>query len=112
MKDVEQKFECLKRLFPNAQLAFERNEPFAFLPSFKFATGGRDHVTDVLLCPRQHASAGYPTRLFLEKQPPKGGQNWNVFQVLGRTWRACSWKDVPATLTWPEILFAHLGAFK
>lgn len=112
MIDVEKKFEALKRIFSSAELVFEREEPLVLLPALKFPSGNSAHETDALLCPRQHSSASYPTRLFLETQPPKGGQNWNLFQVLGRTWRACSWNNVPATLTWTEILFAHLRAFK
>lgn len=112
MSDPHLKFEALQRIFPNGQLLFERKEPFALLSALKIPSGNKEHVTDALLCPHRHSSASYPTRLFLEKQPPRGGQHWNVFQVLGRSWRGCSWDKVPASLSWPEILFAHLRVFK
>jgi hypothetical protein len=80
--------------------------PYVFFPVLKFDSGNTPHAMPALLCPANRD--GYPTRLFLEKKIPSRGNNWNVFQIRSRSWWACSWRDVPASLPWLAILANHL----
>ncbi|MEH6408922.1 MAG: hypothetical protein V7741_00235 [Hyphomonas sp.] len=107
----QDQFEQLRQIYPSAEFWTEGGQPFVYLPGFRLKSGRKTVALDALLCPQRHASASYPTRLFLSDQPPHGGQNWNSFQLFGRSWRACSWDKVPDTLGWPNILASHLRAF-
>lgn len=109
--DAEAQLGRLRELSPAAELWTEGGKPLAFLPGVQFVAGGKRVVRDLLLCPRERE--GYLSRLFLS-QPVHAGsaKNWNTFNILGRTWHACSWQGVPNTLPWIEMLANHLRAFR
>ena len=107
MTDAAAELEKLRSLCKDAEPWDEGGQPLIFLPGLKIHSGGVMHTVDGLLCPRARDS--YATRLFLSKAFPGKGNNWKTFNIKGRTWHACSWKDVPATLPWLEILACHLA---
>lgn len=112
MRNPDEELERLKAVCAGAELWYEaENQPLVYLPDYGFHAIGKSHRMDALLCPRQHSSAGYPTRLFLEKKIGTGG-NWNIFNVKGRSWHARSWEKVSADQPWINILAAHLGNFE
>lgn len=83
----------------------------AFLPGLEVQTPSGALQVDALLYPYAHS--GYTTRLFVDRQiPAPNAKNWNSFTLGGRTWFACSWQDVQASLSWVEILAGHLRAFR
>lgn len=109
--DALAELEKLRELSPSAELWMEGGQPVAFLPAVEFAAGHSRVVRDLLLWPR--AREGYASRLFLSEPITSGkAANWNVFHIQGRTWHACSWQGVPDTLSWLEMLAAHLRAFR
>jgi hypothetical protein len=101
----------LRELCPAAEIWREGGQPAVFMPGVQFKVTNRRHTRDLLLWPQ--AREGYETRLFLsESVAASEAKNWNVFNVCGRTWYACSWRGVPSSLPWIEILANHLSAFK
>lgn len=83
-----------------------------FLPGLK-VVGPQEqaHVLDALLWP--HARDGYPTRLYLERVIPNSSTGvWTQSVIMGRTWHVLSWRDVPASLPWIEILSNHMRPFQ
>jgi hypothetical protein len=107
MTDTAAEFEKLKALHVGAVLLSEGGNPVVYLPDFSFRAVGKDEKMDLLLHPSFHS--GYATRLFFQRRTAKEG-NWNTHQVADREWWALSWKDVPASLPWTNILCAHLRA--
>lgn len=101
----------LRRLAPKGELWTDGGLIIAFLPDVNFFCNGGRVTCDLLLWPYERD--GYQSRLFLSAQivAPQAN-NWNIFQIQGRQWHACSWQGVPNTLPWVEILANHLGAFK
>jgi hypothetical protein len=99
--------EEVQVLCPAAKPMAEGGVEFLFLPSLALPCSD---VVDALLCPTAHS--GYTTRLFLSKQIPGRGQNWNTFTILGRTWWSPSFNNVQATLRPLQILDAHLQLYR
>lgn len=108
--DEDAKLAGFQAYYPEAKIWREGGRPLVFIPQLGFPSGREVLVMDALLCPWSH-SGGYPTRLFLDRQVPGKGQNWNAFVIRGRTWWACSWNSVPEHLPWSEILASHLRPF-
>jgi len=101
-----------QKVYPAAELWDEGGEPLVFIPGLCFRTAGSIIRTDAILCPRRHPSASYPTRLFLRQQVPSRGQNWAQHVIRGTGgWFSPSYDNVPETLTWLEILAAHLRGY-
>ena len=108
MNDPEEEFARLQAMHEPAVLLKEGGKPVALLPAFTFAAAGRAGTMDLLLVPFNHS--GYVTRLFFERQIVGRASNWNCHRVVDRNWWAPSWNHVPATLSWPAMLCAHLRA--
>jgi hypothetical protein len=101
----------LRELCPAAEVWREGGQPAVFMPGVQFKVGNARHTRDLLLWPQ--AREGYETRLFLsETVTASVAKNWNVFNMFDRSWYACSWKGVPSSLPWIEILANHLSAFR
>jgi hypothetical protein len=102
--------ETLRHLSTTATVMSEAGIKYVYLPGLKVTVAGVVRELDALLCPMQHG--GYTTRLFLSAPIPERGKNWTAFTILGRTWHACSWNNVPASLPLLQILRAHLEAMR
>jgi hypothetical protein len=105
-----EQLRTLAAVCPAASAMPEAGIDYVFLPGLKFTVGGKERTVDALLCPAQ--SGGYSTRLFLAEPVPERGQNWTSHVICGRTWQTWSWNNVPANLTLPQILLAHLVALR
>jgi hypothetical protein len=102
----------LQKVYAAAELWDEGGQPLVFIPGLCIRSGRAVIQTDAVLCPRQHSSAGYPTRLFLRQQIPNRGQNWAQHVIRGISgWFSPSYDRVPASLPWMEILAAHLRGY-
>jgi hypothetical protein len=110
MTDANAAFTKVKAAFPDAELWTEGGQQIVFLPKLGIPTNGKIQRTDALLWPWPRDS--YDSRLFLTVRVPGKGDNWNVFNIQGRQWHACSWRGVPSSLPWLEILANHLRAFQ
>lgn len=108
MIDAVAEFEKLREIYPSAQIEREGGHSVVLLPKARFLSAGCELRMDLLLHPFSHC--GYPTRLFFERQVAERGQNWGQHCVAGRQWWACSWNNVPADMSWPAMLSAHLRA--
>jgi hypothetical protein len=96
----------LRKVAPGAELWEEAGGPLVYLPNLRIKHNGDQVIANALLSPRAHSS--YTTRLFFDRQFPDKGQNWTVHNLMGRTWHAMSFNNVPETLPWIEILANHL----
>jgi len=105
-----EQLRTLAAMCPGASVIPEAGIDYVFLPSLKLTVGSEERMVDALLCPAQHG--GYSTRLFLAQSVPERGQNWTSHVICGRTWQTWSWNQVPAELTLPQILLAHLRALR
>jgi hypothetical protein len=105
----ETQFLPLRDISESVQEVSEAQYKFVLLSKLTFKVDGQSITMDALLCPQNHE--GYVTRLFLERQIPGKGNNWKDYPFLGRTWYACSWKDVIPEQSLIQILLGHLDAF-
>jgi len=104
-------FDKFRALYPSLEVWREGGVDAAFVPLLKVIAAGATHEVQILLWP--NARDGYPSRLFVsEKLPGARANNWNSFAICGRTWWACSWSGVQATLPLAEMLANHLRAFE
>jgi hypothetical protein len=101
-------FANLKAMHPAAVLLKGGGQPVALLPAFGFTAGDQPHTMDLLLVPFAHS--GYITRLFFERKIEGRGANWKNHRVVERSWSAPSWNHVPTSLSWTQMLSAHLRA--
>ena len=102
----------LRQVYPAAELWDEGGQPLVFIPNLWFRSAGAFIKTDGLLCPRQHSSGSYPTRLFLRQQVPNKGQNWAHHVIRGMSdWHSPSYDGVAASMPWIEILATHLRGY-
>jgi hypothetical protein len=109
--DPQVQLQALKNLFPQAELVTEQGRTAVLLPQVKFQAGGARVTRDLVLWPSERDS--YSTRLFLSEQVAGATSRvWKSFSLCGGTWWAVSWRGVPATLPWIEILANHLKAFQ
>ena len=108
MSDPAENFARLRAMHAAAVLLKEGGNAVALLPAFTFTAEGRSETMDLLLVPFQHS--GYVTRLFFERSVPGRGSNWTTHRVVDCNWCAPSWNNVPATISWPAMLCAHLRA--
>ena len=108
MTDVAKNFQALRNLYPEAQILEQGGQKVAFIPNLSLVRSGERLHLQALLWP--YARDGYETRLFLEQKIPGKARNWNAFNIFGRSWWACSWRGVKASLPWPEMLANHLRA--
>ena len=105
--------EALNSLRPfsdKAEILVGDGREFVLLPGLKVTVNDVVHVLDGLLCPSE--IQGYKTRLFLSESILEKAQNWNLFAFFGRTWHAPSWQGIDASLRLPQMLRAHLDAFR
>jgi hypothetical protein len=80
-----------------------------FMERLKFFANGSERTMDALLC-LNHNNPSYPTKLYLAERLG-GSLNWNEeAYILGRRWFTFSWRDVPASLPYIDIVAAHLRA--
>jgi hypothetical protein len=107
MIDPNTELERLRSMHSPVRLLSERGHPVVLLPAFSFRAAGQDQIMDLLLVPWAH-SGGYPTRLFFERALRERGQNWTEQYAVDRKWWTPSWNGVPATLSWREMLGAHI----
>lgn len=106
-----EKFNALKKFYPAAQAILEGGRTIVSLPGLKVQTPNGVVELDAMLCPHEHS--GYETRLFVDKQlSAPNAKNWTAHVVGGKTWWACSWREVAAGLPWIEIMANHLRAFR
>jgi hypothetical protein len=110
MTEANAEFAKVKAAFPNDEVWTDGGQPVVFLPNLGIQTNGKVHRTDALLWPWPRDS--YESRLFVAQRVENKGDNWNVFNIQGRQWHACSWRGVSSDLPWLEILANHLKAFR
>lgn len=109
--DAETQLAKLRGLCPAAELWTDGGRQVAFLPKVEFQAGKSRVTRDLLLWPWERDN--YVSRLFLSGEVTGAvARAWTAFNIQGRTWYAVSWKDVPNTLPWLEILANHLRAFR
>jgi len=101
--------EDLRRICPGAREMSEGGVEYIFLPELKHPCA--PGTLDALLCPQQHSSGGYPTRLFLSVNLGKW-PNWSTHTILSRNWHTWSWNSVPADQRLAQILAQHMMAFR
>jgi hypothetical protein len=107
MRDAESELKALKTHWPDAELLEEGGRKFALLPTLTVSADEKAKPVMALLQPWANGD-GYTTRLYFSEHFTTKGSNWNVFNILGRSWHACSWNNVPEDLPWIEILASHL----
>jgi hypothetical protein len=101
-----------QKVYPAAELWDEGGQPLVFIPGLCVRSARAVIQTDAILCPRRHASASYPTRLFLRQQVPNRGQNWSHHVIRGLSgWYSPSFDGVPDSMPWLEMLAAHLRGY-
>ncbi|MFC3052386.1 hypothetical protein [Kordiimonas pumila] len=105
---VDENFAALRKIYPEVQLMEQGGQKVAFIPNLMLKQSGQTVSLQALLWP--YARDGYQTRLFLEKKVDGEAKNWKSFNLLGKSWWACSWRGVQANLPWPVILANHLRA--
>ncbi len=112
----EDQLASLRAINPEAKVFTESGTAFVLLPRQPIQVGEDRREMDALLCPGTHS--GYTTRLFLDqpiadRSTIKGqAANWTVHNILGRAWHTWSWQNVSASLPLPQMLLAHLHAFR
>lgn len=111
MRDPVSELMALKKHWPDAELVEEGDRKYALLPTFKVSVDGKEKVISALLQPARY-NTGYTTRLYFSEKFTTKGANWNVFSILGRTWHACSWDQVPDDVPWLEMISCHLQAIR
>lgn len=105
--DVE-KLQELKAYWPDAELVPAAEQSYVHLPTLKVPSGASTRTVAALLRPWASGD-GYSTRLFFAENFSSKGSNWNVFNIAGRTWYACSWNGVSDSLPWFQIIASHLS---
>ena len=110
MSDEKAEYEKMKGLHPSAVLEHEGGKPLVYLPKFTFRAGGKSYTDDLLLHPNA-GQGSYTSRLFFRQKVERTTANWHQQQtILGRSWWVYSWKDVPSSMSWPNMLCEHLRA--
>jgi len=107
MKEPTKEIELLRSLWPDAELVAGGGRYYVLLPFLNVRGEGGEKTVSALLQPWANGD-GYTTRLFFSERFTKKGENWNCFNILGRTWYACSWNQVPENIPWVEIVASHL----
>lgn len=107
MKDAASQLQALRAVWADAELVGDGEKKYVLLPNLLVKSSGRAKAVAALLRPWANGD-GYTTRLFFSERFSPKGANWNVFNILGRTWHACSWQSVSEDLPWLEILASHL----
>ena len=110
MTITHEALESLRPFSATPQALTENGCEFVLLPGLKVAVGTVVHIRDALLCPRE--MHGYLTRLFLSEPIPGRGQNWRQFMFFAQAWHSPSWQGVDAGLSLPQMLLAHLAAYR
>jgi hypothetical protein len=106
----QEQLEAFKVVYPEAKAFSEGGFDFVHIPKLVIPGDDQSEEVEALLCPQMRD--GYATRLFLSKQIPGKGNNWNAFHILGRTWYSWSWQNVQANQELTQILMGHLAAFR
>src|SRR5437868_9404669 len=105
-----EQMEELRAICPGAREMSEGGLAYVYLPGLRLPECCNPAQAEALLC--LQVRERYPTRLFLSQQVVAKGNNWNSFRILDRTWFACSWNNVSASLRPAQILAEHLRAFQ
>ena len=106
----EEAFTRLRALYQDAKVLSEGGCELVHLSAIKITVGSELQSFAALLCPQSHS--GYATRLFLDRPVPGKGANWRSFPLLGKTWWACSIRDITANQPLLSMLLAFLDHFK
>lgn len=109
MTDRSAQLARLQTLCRGAELWDDATGPVVHLPEIKVESGGSLHTVDALLWPA--GRDGYDTRLFFSAKLPVN-RNWQVYNVLTKTWHAISWNGISGNQPWLDILAGHLEAVK
>lgn len=107
MRDPGLELQVLRSVWADAEIVGDGEKKYVLLPKLTVRMAGQARIVAALLRPWANGD-GYTTRLFFSERVSSKGNNWNVFNILGRTWHACSWQSVPEDLPWLEILASHL----
>jgi hypothetical protein len=119
MSYSQEHMDDLKKTFGSeVAVISEAGYEYVYIRGLKMPPGCTPAVTDALLCPVQHFSAWYPSRLFLKDRVhhPKqtqGQPNWQPSQyILGYEWHNFSYKEV-VTGKFSDMVLMHLrGLYK
>lgn len=109
MSELEAKLRDLRTAWPDAELLTQGECVYVYLPDFKVVADGITRTLDALLRPSAIGGDGYESRLFFSERFTSKGSNWNIFNIAGRSWHACSWQGVASSLPWREIIACHLS---
>ena len=109
----EEQLKELEAQCEGVRVMSEGQDAFVLLSGLHFLSDGGEKIMDALLRPGPHS--GYMTRLFLEeaipgKPDPSKNNNWQPYQILGKTWHSWSWQNVAADQRLAQILAGHLRA--
>jgi len=96
-----------QKTYPDGTAHSDGGCTFVSIPILKLGADGVETEYAALLCPQSHS--GYLTRLFLNRQVPEKGRNWNSFPILGGTWWSCSLQGISPDQSYLSILLAHMG---
>jgi hypothetical protein len=107
MRDAVAELKALRGCWADAELIGDGEKKYVLLPAFVVRNGNEPKTITALLRPWANGD-GYTPRLFFSERFTAKGSNWNVFNILGRTWHACSWQSVSEDLPWLEIVASHL----
>lgn len=107
MIDIDEQLERVRRVYPQAERLTDGNKPVILIPEAVFPVNGADETMDLLLYP--YSDRSYPTRLFYQRQLPKG-QNWTQHVICQESWWAPSLDQIKPDQPWDKILARHLRA--
>ena len=111
MSTAAEELKRLQGLYPAAQAGSCGGVDFAYIPELSVGKSGHKQVVRALLYP--HEENSYDTRLFLQRQVPTTlSHNWVTRVIAGETWWVISFRGVPKTLPWTEILANHVRALQ
>jgi hypothetical protein len=107
--DEKSEFAKIIALHSDAILEHEGGKPVVLLPRFTFRAGGKNHTVDLLLHPLAQQGE-YHSRLYFKEKIEGTSANWQQQNALGSPWWVYSWKGVPSSMPWPNMLCEHLRA--
>ena len=107
----DQQIDGLRAVFPDVQRVPIGGLVCAVIPKLKIQTVRGIVERRALLYP--HPESNYTNRLFLDQVvDAPNAKNWQQRQLGAEAWWVCSWNDVPANVTWTQMLQDHLRAYR